>query len=115
MKDREYRDYLNDIADAIADAAAFTEGMTFEDFLADRKTIHAVTRCLEIIGEAANNVPDHVRDMSPEIPWAAIRGMRNRIAHEYFGVDNKVVWETVQRDLPKLKPQIAALIAETMQ
>ena len=110
MRKREYRDYINDIAESIDDAISFIDGMAYGEFQKDKKTINAVARSIEIIGEASNNVPKPVRDKAPDVPWAEIKGMRNMIAHEYFGVDNKVVWDTIKHDLPKLKPQIAELL-----
>lgn len=115
MKKRDYRDYLNDIAESINDAISFIKGMTFKEFVLDKKTINAVVRSIEIIGEASNNIPKSVRNKAPEIPWTEIRGMRNRIAHEYFGIDNKIVWDTVKHDLPKLKPQLSALLRQVMK
>jgi uncharacterized protein with HEPN domain len=110
MRAREYRDYLNDMAESMNDAIAFIGGMTYEEFLMDRKTINAVVRSLEIIGEASNKIPKPIRGKAPDMPWAEMRGMRNRMAHEYFGVDNKIVWDTVMHDLPKLRPLVAELL-----
>lgn len=107
---REYRDYLNDISEAITDVASFIEGMNYKEFLLDRKTFHAVVRSIEIIGEAAKQVPKSVRDKAPDIPWKEIVGMRNKIAHEYFGIDNKIVWDTAKRYLPKLRRQMTQLV-----
>ncbi|GAB4388003.1 MAG: DUF86 domain-containing protein [Thermodesulfovibrionales bacterium] len=109
MKKREYRDYLNDIAESIDDAISFVKGMTYREFTADKKTINAVVRSIEIIGEASGHVPKHIRDKAPDMPWAEMKGMRNGIAHEYFGVDNKIVWDTVKHDLPRLRPLISEL------
>ncbi|WP_255317286.1 HepT-like ribonuclease domain-containing protein [Candidatus Magnetobacterium casense] len=112
---REYRDYINDIAESIDDAISFVEGMTYPEFQKDRKTINAVVRSLEIIGEASRHIPKSIKDKAPNIPWSEITGMRNRIAHEYFGIDNKVVWDVVNEYLPKLKPEIAELIRQVME
>ncbi|KKK82916.1 hypothetical protein LCGC14_2798630, partial [marine sediment metagenome] len=84
MRKREYRDYLNDISESIDDALSFVEGMTFKDFKKDKKTIYAVVRSIEIIGEASGKVPKRVRDKAPDVPWVEMKGMRNKIAHEYF-------------------------------
>jgi uncharacterized protein with HEPN domain len=110
VKKREYRDYLNDILESISDVALFIEDMSYADFSFDRKTIHAVVRSIEIIGEAARHIPKPVKDKAHEIPWKEIIGMRNKIAHEYFGIDNKIVWDTAKRYLPKLKKQLAKLV-----
>ncbi|MBF0342939.1 MAG: DUF86 domain-containing protein [Nitrospirae bacterium] len=111
---REYRDYINDIAEAIDDAISFIDGMTYREFQKDRKTINAVVRSLEIIGEASRHIPKPVRDKVPNMPWSEMKGMMNRFAHEYFGIDNKIVWDVVNEDLPKLKPKIAELIRQVM-
>jgi len=112
MKKREYRDYLHDIFESINDVASFIEGMSYKDFLLDKKTINAVVRSIEIIGEAANHIPKSVKDNSPDIPWKEIVGMRNKIAHEYFGINNKIVWDTAKRYLPKLRTQMKKLISQ---
>lgn len=91
MRRREYRDYLKDMLDSINDIEAFTQGMNFDSFSGDKKTIYAVVRCIEVMGEAATKVPKSVRDKYSAIPWAQISGMRNKMVHEYFGVDIKIL------------------------
>jgi len=76
--------------------------MTYEAFTADRKTVDAVIRNLMVIGEAAGRVPDDVALAHPEIPWKDMRDMRNLVIHEYFGVSDKILWDTLQRDLTPL-------------
>jgi uncharacterized protein with HEPN domain len=76
--------------------------MTYEAFTADRKTVDAVIRNLIVIGEAAGRVPDDVALVNPEIPWKDMRDMRNLVIHEYFGVSDKILWDTLQRDLTPL-------------
>ncbi len=112
MSKREYRDYLNDIYYSIKDVETFTKGMSRKDFLNDRKTLNAVVRSIEIIGEAAKHIPKSIRDKTPVIPWKKIVGMRNKITHEYFGVDYNIVWKTAKHFLPKLKTQVSKLIKE---
>jgi len=103
MKD-EYLDYVEDIIKAMNDALRFVEGMGFEGFEKDRKTVYAVIRALEIIGEATKNVPSAVKGRYPDIPWKDMAGMRDKVVHAYFGVDLKRVWSTVTCDIPSLKP-----------
>jgi uncharacterized protein with HEPN domain len=83
-------------------ALGYVQGLTFEEFSVDPKTVDAVSYAIVVIGEAASALKDAGPELAPELPWADIRGMRNRIAHEYFGVDVKVLWETVREDLPPL-------------
>ncbi len=92
-----------DIRDSINDIRSFVLNMNYEDFEADRKTVNAVIRSLEIIGEAAKKIPTEVRVQYPQIPWNEIAGMRDKLIHEYFGVDLEIVWETIQSDLTDLE------------
>jgi uncharacterized protein with HEPN domain len=109
---REFLDSLGDIRDAVAKAQKFTSGMTYEQFAADEKTVFAVIRCLEIVGEAARKIPAPIRARYPRVPWREMAGMRDILIHDYFSVNLRVVWNTVQNDLPPLKPQIEQIIAE---
>lgn len=104
MRKRDYRDYLKDIIDSINDIESFTVNMAFEDFAKDRKTINAVIRSIEVIGEAAKKIPKSTRDRYPSIPWKKMAGMRDKMIHEYFGVDIKILWKTIKEDIPPLKP-----------
>ena len=98
-------DYLAHMRQAAADACGFVEGMRKDDFLADKRTQQAVIMSLLIIGEAATKIMDgHAAfaEQHPEVPWRAMRGMRNRIAHGYFEINLEVDWDTVQIALPDL-------------
>lgn len=110
MPEREYTDYLEDILNAIEKAASFIEGMKFEQFSRDDKTAFAVIRALEIVGEAAKNIPERIRASYPEMPWREMAGIRDKLIHGYFGVDLKVVWKTVTEDLPPLAPEISRIL-----
>lgn len=94
--------YLLDILIAARKALRFVEGMTWEGFQQSELHQNAVMRPLEIIGEAARLVSQQTRQAHPEIPWEQMIGVRNRLIHEYFRVNLKTVWETVQNDLPRL-------------
>ncbi len=111
-EDRLLQDYLNDILESIADIRDFTAGMAKEIFYTDKKTIKAVVRSLEVIGEAASKIPEDVRDNYPETPWQEIIGMRNRLIHEYFGVDLDIVWQTIAEDLEPLDKIIKRIVSE---
>ena len=84
----------------------YTYGLTFDEFSLDSKTIDAVVRNVEIIGEAANRLPDEFKDASPEIDWHKIRGLRNRIAHKYFGINYSIIWSVKEDYLPGLINQV---------
>lgn len=100
---RDHRLYLDDILESIGRIFLYIEGMDFEKFSADQKTTDAVVRNLEIIGEAAKNLPDSFKESLPEAEWKKIIGMRNILAHEYFGVNNQIVWDILQTKLEPLK------------
>jgi len=101
---REIHDYITDIIDAMEKPLKFTQGMSYEDFAKDDKTLFAVVRAIEVIGEAVKRIPEDVRRRYPEIPWRGMAGMRDKVIHGYFGVDKKVVWDTVRKSIPRLKP-----------
>jgi uncharacterized protein with HEPN domain len=100
---------ISDIIEAIENVLDYIEGMIFEQFVADQKTIDAVVRNFIIIGEAASHLPEDFIEMHPELPWREMRDMRNLVVHEYFGVDNMIVWETLQKNLPPLLPLLRHL------
>lgn len=93
---------VNDILDSCSKILQYTDGVSFEEFLKDSKTIDAVTRNFEIIGEAANRLPEEFKENHPSIDWHRIRGFRNRIVHDYMGIDFGIVWEVKNNYLPLL-------------
>lgn len=109
---RIYRDYLRDILEAAEQAQQFVSGMNFAAFRADTKTQFAVIRALEIIGEAARQIPGTVQRRYPQVPWPDMLGMRNVLIHEYFGVDTLVLWRTVQEDIPALITEMREILDE---
>jgi uncharacterized protein with HEPN domain len=112
-RSREYVDYLKDILDAIEKVEQFVEGMDFGKFSSDSKTLFAVIRALEIIGEASKKVPEVIKRQNPDLPWRGMAGIRDKLIHEYFGLNLQVVWKTVNEDIPKLKPIISVIIEKT--
>jgi uncharacterized protein with HEPN domain len=107
---RDYTLYVKDILDAIISIESFVEGMELDSFQRDDRTASAVVRKLEIIGEAAKQVPEAVRENHPEVPWKEMAGMRDRLIHSYFGVDYRLVWRTVGERLPELKSRIQRIL-----
>ena len=112
MKKRVYGDFVQDILDSIDDTGNFIEGMDFEDFIKDKKTIYSVVRTIEIIGEATKNIPEQVKEKNPEVPWKKMAGMRDRLVHEYFGIDLEILWETAKEDVPQLKIMVSKVLKE---
>ena len=117
MSPNRLPDYLAHIQQAAGNACSFVDGLSLADFMADTRTQHAVTMSLIIMGEAASKVMDNHAEFAlahPEVPWRAMRGMRNRVAHGYFDLELHVIWATVHEALPELLLQISALHAQAL-
>jgi uncharacterized protein with HEPN domain len=110
--ERVYVDYIQDMLDSAEKAIDFVGDMTFDQFSEDDKTTFAVTRAIEIIGEAAKKIPKDIQDSYSEIPWREIAGTRDKLIHEYFGVNLLVVWRTVYKDLPPLVEQLQTILKD---
>jgi uncharacterized protein with HEPN domain len=100
---------LEDVWEAIEKIERFLAGFDHDTFLRDERTVDAVVRNLEIVGEACSRLPLDFRSAHPEIEWRRISGLRNRIVHDYFGIDLEIVWAILKRELPELKDKIRAL------
>jgi uncharacterized protein with HEPN domain len=109
---RDWRLYADDIIESCGKIRRFIAGMTFEAFVADERTCDAVIRNIEVIGEAAKNLPDDVIAKVREVEWRKVRGMRDVLAHGYFGLDTKVVWSTATTKLDELERAIRNLLAK---
>ncbi len=110
MSSRSYLDYVEDILRAIEKAQIFTAGMDYQAFASDEKTLYAVIRALEIVGEAAKKIPAEFRAQYDQVPWREMAGIRDKLIHDYFGVNVMVVWKTVQEDLPALRSSLVDII-----
>ena len=103
---------LDHILQAIERIKRYTLGKTFEDFIANDMMYYAVVKNIEILGEASNMLTEEFRLNHPQTPWKQVSGMRNYIVHEYFQVDNNVVWDVITNDLPILEKQIREYLKE---
>jgi len=107
---REYKLFIQDIKECIAQIDEFVGNMKLEDFKADEMVSSAVVRKLEVIGEATENIPSEIRQKYKELPWSDMAKMRDKIIHGYFGIDYEVVWKTIKERLPEIKPKIDSIL-----
>ncbi|CCC41223.1 HepT-like ribonuclease domain-containing protein [Haloquadratum walsbyi] len=102
-------DYLDDILDGVEKIKRYTREMTYEEFVDDSKTVDAVLRNFEVIGEVAKNVPDEIRQEYDDVPWSEMTGMRDKLIHGYATVELQIVWTTIQEEVPSLGAQIESV------
>jgi uncharacterized protein with HEPN domain len=112
---REYRIYLDDMRLSCEKVLRYTYGLTLDAFVRDEKTFDAVVRNLEILGEAAKHVPLDVRERHPQVEWRKIAGLRDVIAHEYFGIDEDILWDIIRRQVPLLLEHVRQILREADQ
>ena len=110
---RDYRVYLDDILEAVRKIHTYTAGMTRESLQADTKTLDAVIRNLEVIGEAVKNIPEDLRSQHPHVEWQKIAGLRDVLSHAYFRVNVDIVYDVVTNKLPSLEDQVRKILEET--
>jgi len=110
MSKRTPKLLLEDIIESAEKILQYTNGISFEEFSKDNKTVDAVIRNFEIIGEASNLLPDEIKDKYSEIDWHRIRGFRNRIVHDYFGVDLQIIWKIIFDQIPGLITEITKIL-----
>jgi uncharacterized protein with HEPN domain len=110
MSERNIPLLLNDIIESGEKILLYTQSLSYEQFFADDKTVDAVIRNFEIIGEAANRLPDDFKEAHHEVDWYRVRGFRNRIVHHYFGIDYSILWQIKETFLPEMLSAIKQLI-----
>lgn len=108
--ERNWRMRIEDILACIEKIRVYTQEMTYEQFCADGKTADAVIRNLEVIGEAAGFIPLEIQEKHPDLAWLEMRGMRNIMVHEYFGVSLSIIWGAIEKDLLPLEEGLKNLL-----
>ena len=109
---RRDKEYLADLVEAVRRIVAYTAGLTYEEFLEDRKTQDAVLRNLQVMGEAVKKLSATVKQMHPHLPWKPMPGMRDKVVHDYFGINYDIVWALAKEELPVLLPALAGINSE---
>lgn len=109
---REWKLFIQDIYDAMQYIKEFVGKMTRKEFLADEKTMSAVAFKIENIGEASKNIPKEIRAKYKDLPWTDMARMRDKITHFYFGIDYKIVWTVVKKELPVIEPAIMKVLSD---
>lgn len=104
--------YIRDILQNMCDAEEFIQGMDYEQFVTDKKTLNAVLRSIEVMGEATKHVPNDLRTRYPAVPWKEMAGMRDKLIHEYAGVDVETVWLVIRDRIPAIRPMIEKVLQD---
>jgi uncharacterized protein with HEPN domain len=112
MSSRTDREFLSDILESLRRADSYVAGMKYEEFLTDLKTQDAVIRTLEIVGEATKRLSQEVREQYTGIPWKNMAGVRDKLIHDYFGINFDIVWQIVNDELPSVAVQIREILAQ---
>jgi len=106
MSERKPSVIIEDILTCIQHIESYTTNLSFDQFSAHYMTVEACLYNIQVIGEAAVRLPENIKDDNPQIPWPLIKGMRNRLIHEYFGTDLNLVWNVIKNELPTLKTEL---------
>lgn len=109
-ENRTYRMYLEDMNLAMERIAEYIHGYSFVKFKQDYKTVDAVIRNFEIIGEASKNLPSELKEKHPDVPWNEMYLLRNKVSHEYFGIEHEIIWDVASNYLPENRKQIEEIL-----
>ncbi len=112
MSERDQKLLLEDMLESAVKIRRYTAGLTYDTFIMDEKTVDAVVRNFEIIGEAANRLDQTYRAQHPEFKWNRLRGFRNRLIHEYFGIDYEIVWDIIENNIQQVAEQLEKLLSQ---
>ena len=112
MSKRDFRDFLVDVWKEIEHIEKFSGTLDYEGLKEDEKSLYSVVRCLELIGEAAKNIPEEVKVKYSHIPWKDMAGMRDKLIHGYFGIDYEIIWETIRQRIPELKVEWLKILGD---
>lgn len=112
MSKRDWKLFVEDVLECIGKIDKYIKDIKFKDFKSDAKTVDAVVRNLEIIGEACRYIPENIKAQYQKVYWKGIVGLRNRIIHEYFGVDSKIIWHIIKEELPTVREQMEQILKE---
>lgn len=115
MSERNTFFLLTDIKESIGNIFTFTEGLSFETYISDLKTVHAVQHNFMMIGEAVARIPEEYKQEHSQINWRQVKDFRNVIVHDYFGIDNSIVWEIIQNNLAELNAEIIKLLEQPFE
>lgn len=115
MKRRDPIVYISDMLQYSNSAIGFVAKMNYSKFIKDEKTIFAVIKAIEVIGEASKKVSRSIKEKHNSVPWREIAGMRDKLVHEYFGINTKIIWNTVKKDIPTLKYQLELIFKDLNQ
>jgi uncharacterized protein with HEPN domain len=109
---RDYRLFLEDMQTSSGKIVRYTRGLNKKEFLKDEKTYDAVVRNLTVIGEAVKHIPDKVRERYAQLEWREIAGFRDIAIHEYFGIDEEILWDIIQNEIPSLLAKLRGIVAQ---
>ena len=107
---RTNKHYFEDILEYANSALSFIENISYEEFISDKKSVFATIRALEVIGESSNRIANEIKEQYPYLPWIEMRGLRNRIIHNYDDIDYAIVWNVLKNEIPQLINQINEII-----